>query len=168
MPVLNDYECLAHGDLGEMFEPNCPHGCSKSFVRVVFKKPPGIKHNSTKVADAALRGLAADFGMTDLRNDKEGGSIMDQLRRPQVPQDFAPRWHNVPHAAAGFSQVQGSQVPVVDPSAAIGGSTVQGENAPARFFGTSEQGRVQQIPRPRPIIDPKLVYRPSEMPSAPE
>lgn len=168
MPVLNDYECLAHGDLGEFFEPKCPHGCTASFVRVVFKKPPGIKHNSTKVADAALRGLAADFGMTDLRNDKEGGSIMDQLRRPRVAQDFAPRWHDVPHAQPGFSQTQNPNIPTIDPSAAIGGSTAQGENAPARIFGANSEGRVQQIPRPRPHIDPRLVYRPSELPSAPE
>jgi hypothetical protein len=168
MAVLNDYQCLAHGELGEMFEPKCPHGCAKSFVRVIFKKPPAIKHNGTKVADAALRGLAADFGMTDIKNDKYGGSVMDQLRNPQSEQDFAPRWHEVPHAAPGFSRTEGANVPKFDPQAGIGGSTVQGENAAARIFGTNEDGRVKAIPRPRPIIDPKLVYRPSEMPSAPE
>jgi hypothetical protein len=168
MPVLNDYTCLAHGELGEMFEPKCPHGCARSFVKVIFKKPPSIKHNSTKVADMALRDLATDFGMTDLKNDKYGGSIMDQLRNPQKAEDFAPRWHDVPHAQPGFSRGEGASIPTVDPSAAIGGSTVQGENAPARLFGMGAEGRVSGIPKPRPLIDPKLVYRPSEMPGAPE
>jgi hypothetical protein len=167
MSVLHDYQCLAHG-VFESFEAVCPHGCAAAFVRIVFLKPPSIQHNRTKVADAAIKGLAADFGLTDIRNDKAGGSVMDQLRHAKERKDFAPRWHDVPHAAAGFSQTEGAHIPVVDPQASIGGSTTQGENAAARVFGVNEDGSVKGIPRPRPIIDPKLVYRPTEMPSAPD
>jgi hypothetical protein len=167
MSVLHDYQCLAHG-VFESFEAKCPFGCSAAFVRLVFLKPPAIQHNRTKVADAAIKGLAADFGLTDVKNDKYGGSVMDQLRHAEKREDFAPRWHDVPHATAGFSQTEGARVPVVDPQAAIGGSTAQGENAAARIFGANEAGQVQGIPRPRAYIDPKLVYRPSELPSAPD
>jgi len=171
MAVLHDYACAAHGEF-ESFEQKCPHGCSAAFVRLIFKKPPGIKSNGTKVADAALRALAGDFGLTNLGSNG-GESVRDYLRRGQSmdpvrkEMSFAPLWHSVPHAAPGFSQVQGAAVPRVDPQAAIGGSTVQGENAVTSTFGASVEGRVQHIPQPRPVIDPKLVYRPAEMPDAP-
>ena len=178
MAVLHDYECAAHGRF-ESFEQKCPHGCSAAFVKLVFLKPVGIKSNKTKVADAALRNLANDFGLTNVGSNG-GESVRDYVRRGQSMDpnnknlNFAPLWHDVPHAAAGFSQTQDARVPVVDPQAAIGGSTAQGENAVARTFGASEQGalrpgdtHVSGIPRPRAMIDPKLVYRPTEMPDAP-
>lgn len=183
MAVLHDYACLAHGDLGEMFEPVCPHGCSKKFIRIVFKKAPGIRSNGTKVADASLRALANDFGLTNIGSNG-GESVMDYLRRGKMfpdgyhPQDeremgFAPRFMDVPHAAPGWSQAPDAKAPSINPGTMIN-SKVAGENAPARLFGLQDEGRLPQsdghvaIPKPVPQIDPKLVYRPTEMPEAPE
>lgn len=174
MSVLHDYQCLAHG-VFESFEAKCPHGCAAAFVKLVFLKPPGIKHNGTKVADASLRALAADYGLTNIGSNG-GESVRDYIRRGQSmdPQNrklnFAPLWQDVPHAAPGFSQTEGASVPVVDPQAAIGGSTAQGENAVVSVFGANESGRVQSIPQPRPVIPKGHSYRPDpkDWPSAPE
>ncbi len=168
MAVLRDFECAAHGSFESFDEaPRCPHGCSAGFVRMVFLKPVGLKSNGTKVADQALRAMAADYGMTNIGSNG-GESVRDYLRRGQSmdpntkKMNFSPLWQDVPHAAPGFSQAKDARVPVVDPSAALGGSTVQGENAVSASWGESG------LPAPRPLIDPKLVYRPAEMPSAPE
>lgn len=173
MAVLKEWRCFAHGPF-ESEEQKCPNGCSRAFVVREIRSAPAIKHNRTKVADSAIRALAADFGLTNVKNDKAGGSVMDALRRPTSMQDFAPRFIDVPHAAAGFSRDPAARIPTVDPQAAIGGSTAQGENAPAAAFGLGEEGRGAQsdgrvqIPRPKPFLDPKLTYHPTEMPSAPE
>jgi hypothetical protein len=121
---------------------------------VIFKKPPGIGTNGTKVFDSSIRALAADFGMTDVHIDKHGGSVMENVRRGQ---NLAPAWTNIPHAAPGWSQTPNAQAPIVNPQATIGAS-VQGENALSGL----------KIPAPRPLIDPKLVYRPKTLPEAPE
>jgi hypothetical protein len=176
--VLHDWRCAAHGEF-EAFgstedPPKCPKGCSKHFVRLIFKKPPGIKSNGTKVADASLRALAADFGLTNIGSNG-GESVRDYVRRGQSmdpntkEMNFAPLWHGVPHAAPGFSQQTNPNVPTVDPSAALGGSTVQGENAVSRTFGQSEEGRITSIPAPRPVIPRGHSYRPdpSDWPDAP-
>lgn len=180
---LHDYACAAHGELGEHMEkPACPHGCSPAFVTIFWKKPPGIKHNGTKVADSAIRALAGDFGLTNIGSNG-GESVMDYIRRGQMhpegyhPRDgemgFAPRFMDVPHAAPGWSRTPDAKAPTVSPSAFLGART-QGENAAARAFGMSETGMQPSsdghinIPQPKPHIDPKLVYRPTEMPSAPE
>jgi hypothetical protein len=64
---------------------------------------------------------------------------------------------DVPHAAPGWSQQPNAQAPAFNPQAAIG-ARVAGENAVEHL----------KIPAPRPLIDPKLVYRPEKMPEAPE
>lgn len=183
MPVLHDYACLAHGTLGELWEPKCPHGCAASFVRIVFNRSASIKHNSTKVADSAVRALAADFGLTNVGSNG-GESVMDYIRRgksfadgyePQSEKEvsFAPKFMDIPHAAPGWSQTPDAKAPVVNPQMTIG-SKHAGENAAAKAFGLTDEGRMPSsdghvgIPKPRPSIDPKLVYRPTEMPSAPE
>lgn len=178
MAVLHDWRCAGHGEFeafGSKEEPpKCPHGCPAAFVHIVFKKAPGIRSNGTRVADQSLRALADDFGLTNLGSNG-GESVRDYLRRGQSMDpnnknpSYRPLWHDVPHAAPGFSQTQGANIPTIDPQAAIGGSTVQGENAVTRTFGASEEGRVRSIPQPVPIIPDKHFYRPKpeDWPEAP-
>lgn len=167
MAVLHDYACAAHGPLGELWEPKCPHGCSPAFVQIVFNRSAAIKHNSTKVADSAVRALAADFGLTNVGSNG-GESVMDYIRRGKsfsdgyTPHDdretsFAPKFMDIPHAAPGWSQTPNATAPVVNPQMMIG-AKMAGENAVAPLT----------IPAPRPHVDPKLVYRPEKMPEAPE
>jgi hypothetical protein len=83
MAVLKQWECRAHGNFEEFASdgevPKCPSGCGKRFVRRVFLQPPGLLGKVTKNTDKTLRGLAADFKMTNLKNDKAGGSVMDAM-----------------------------------------------------------------------------------------
>jgi hypothetical protein len=67
MAVLRDYQCLAHGNF-EGFEAKCPYGCSDSFIKMIFLKPPGYHSDRTKGIDSTLKGLASDFGLTDMNN----------------------------------------------------------------------------------------------------
>ena len=172
MAIVKEYRCAGHGPF-EATEQKCPQGCPDAWVVREFRTAPKIKHNATRTADNAIRHLAADYGLTNVSN-RDGMSVMDALRRPTKQDDFKPRFMDVPHAQPGFSQTDGAKRPVVDPQAAIGGSTAQGENSMARAFGLTQEGRGGDsdgrvvIPRPRPVVDPKLVYRPSELPSAAE
>lgn len=151
--VIHDFECAAHGVFekrvkgGEL--PKCPHGCSKSFVKKVFLKAPAHVSNGTKFQDSAVRTLAADFGMSDVRNDKDGGSVMDAMRKGQ---DLGrPKFMEVPHAQPGWSQ-RGEKAPNFNPQAAIS-AQFQGENA------------MTALPPPVPKIERS--YRPKSMPDAP-
>jgi hypothetical protein len=80
MAVLNDYECLAHGHF-EAFEAKCPHGCSKSFVKLVFLQPVGTRSRATKWTDNELKAMAKAHNLSDIRNDKDGTSTMTKLGR---------------------------------------------------------------------------------------
>lgn len=161
MAVLHDYECAAHG-IFESDAPKCPHGCGARFVRLIFLKAPGIRSNGTRVADQSIRALAGDYGLTNLGTPRGDESVMQSLRRAETP-DFASRFVDIQHAKPGFSRDPSAVVPQVDPRAAIGGSTAQGENAAARIFGTDATGRVN-IPKPQAARDPKLTYRPAALP----
>ena len=84
MAVLSDYSCLAHG-VFESMTGHCPNGCSDSFVNKVFLQAPGITSARTKNIDGTLRGLAADFGLTDLNN--QGGT--SAVARPDARKEAA-------------------------------------------------------------------------------
>jgi hypothetical protein len=69
--VLKDYHCSEHGYF-EGWQEACPiKGCAGE-VSVVFLQPVSIKSDRTKKADATLKGLAQDFGMTDIKSTREG------------------------------------------------------------------------------------------------
>ena len=82
--VLKEYVCLAHGDF-EAYTPVCPQGCDT--VERRFVSPPSIGGQSRNI-DKTLDTLAADFNMTDMRNDM--GSVMNSMRRGT--DNFAPKW----------------------------------------------------------------------------
>ncbi len=145
--VLHDFECAAHGVFEKRVKadelPKCPQGCPRSFVKKVFLRAPAHVSNSTKFQDSAVRTLASDFGMTDVKNDKDGGSVMDAMRKGQ---DLGrPKFMEVPHAAPGWSQ-RGEAAPSFNPQAAMS-TQVQGENA------------VMKLPAPQPVVGKGHSYR---------
>lgn len=73
--IIKEYRCL---DCGSQFEtadsdPACP-SCSSDNGERAFYTAPGIKSPKTAVADATVKQLAADYGLSDMSN-KDGGAV---------------------------------------------------------------------------------------------
>lgn len=71
MAVLKDYKCPVHGYF-ESRKPQCPMKDCKEEVMVVHLSAPNIKSDRTKIGDKAMRGLAEDFKMGDIKSTREG------------------------------------------------------------------------------------------------
>jgi hypothetical protein len=82
MSVNREYRCTAHDYEFESTEehPPCPYGCSPRFVQMEFRTPPSIRHLGTRNTDILQKQLASDYGLTDMRNDKDGTSVMHSTR----------------------------------------------------------------------------------------
>lgn len=78
--VLKDYHCSEHGYF-EGWEEKCPIKGCQGAVSVVFLQPVSIKSERTKKADKTLKGLAQDFGMTDIKSTKEGEHQSGYIKR---------------------------------------------------------------------------------------
>lgn len=91
--VLKEYRCLAHGDF-EAYKEICPHGCDT--VERRFGTPFSIGKQAKNI-DKTLDTLAADYGMTDMRNDT--GSVMESMRRGTT--DYNPKWGKMESNVAG-------------------------------------------------------------------
>jgi hypothetical protein len=92
MAVLHDYKCLAHGYF-EAWEPRCRHGCDGESVVKVFLQAVGTRSDSTKHADSTMRGLAQDYGMSDIKSVREGEA--QPARFNQAPTNpYAVQWGN--------------------------------------------------------------------------
>lgn len=68
---MKDYKCSSHGYF-ESRKAECPMKNCTGEIHVVFLQPPGIKTERTKKADKTLKGLAQEFGMTDIKSTREG------------------------------------------------------------------------------------------------
>lgn len=120
MAVLKEFTCKAHGPFEEFVEqdttPECPKGCSPKFVTREIRTAPASRDVITGKMDGLQRDLAADFGLSNLKVDKEAGSpsVIENLRgRPQQASD----WLKMPNPPApGWSQ-RGEK----PPAAAISG-----------------------------------------------
>jgi hypothetical protein len=78
-----------------------------------FRTAPFVHDGTTAYTDRTLQGLADSVGLTDMRNDKDGSSVMSNQRKPGPKGlDFSPKWVDIPHASPGWSQRQ-EQSPVV-------------------------------------------------------
>lgn len=136
MAVTFEWECMAHGEIPDGPEGVCPAGCSKRFIKKVFRTPPAYHAGKTAYTDRTLRELADSVGLTDMKTDKydaeNGRSVMDNIRKKQ---DFAPFAVPVPHAQAGWAQ-RGEKAPVLNPAAAFG---VGGDNITERFKSAGVQ-----------------------------
>lgn len=82
MGVLREWRCYAHDLPFESTEdsPHCPAGCSPKFCVQEFRTAPSIRSGGTRVADVMQRQLAQDFNLTDMKNDKDGSSVMSSTR----------------------------------------------------------------------------------------
>jgi hypothetical protein len=80
MAVLREFRCIAHDLAFESLEekPSCPSGCSPKFCVQEFRTPPSIRSGGTRVFDSMQKQLAADYNLTDMRNDKDGSSVMSR------------------------------------------------------------------------------------------
>lgn len=156
---MKEWRCAAHGEF-DAYEPVCPFGCSSRFVKQEIRTPPSIRHNGTRNTDNLTQQLANDFNLPDL-SSKDGDSVMTNLRKKdwKKMQGIPPSvWTGgVPHAPEGWSQ-RGEAAPVFDPSGvglSRGAPLHQSGN---RVVVDTARGP-QPIPKPQPVIDPKLVYR---------
>ena len=75
MPIIREFQCL---DCRTAFEstdpdPSCPT-CTGEAERAFFT-PPAIRSGATSVKDEMVKGLAADFGLSDLNSNKHGEAV---------------------------------------------------------------------------------------------
>lgn len=89
MAVIKEWECKAHGYFDGP-DQVCPHGCPQQFVDRVFLTPPAVRSQGTVRSDKMLDQLAKDYGMTDIKNDKDGTSVANATNPASM--SFKPQW----------------------------------------------------------------------------
>lgn len=82
MAAIKEYRCVAHDLEFESTEdaPSCPSGCHPRFVVREFRTPFSIGTNVGRTVDHYAKQLASDYGLTDMRNDRDQ-SVMQTTRR---------------------------------------------------------------------------------------
>lgn len=141
MSIIKEYRCAAHGEF-EATEPQCPQGCSTRFVKQEIRTAPAYHNGRTKRVDQELDALASTYGMTNIRSDKDSGSVMDQLRKADPShQTF---WKDVPHSQPGWTQRQ--EAPVTITPGAFG---LQGDNVTEQVKSAAEKMQT-------PLVGPTL------------
>jgi hypothetical protein len=83
MAIKRDYNCRKHGFF-EAWEAVCPQGCTTG-IKIALLKAPGMISGRTKSADQTVKGLAQDFGMTNLKSTREGEHQEGYLTRNNAP-----------------------------------------------------------------------------------
>lgn len=154
MAVILELRCLAHGPY-EHGEKICPWGCPPSFVTQEFRTPPSIKSGGTKFVDAQLRGLAQDYKLRDIKNDKDGTSVMESIRKGE---DFSPKFIDIPHPEPGWTR-RGEKSNTVSPSPYLLGRP--GENA-LDNYAKNEAAKRGPLGPPKPAF----VNKPNPEPGA--
>ena len=97
MAVLKEFMCSAHGPFEEFVNndktPKCPKGCSKRFVTREIRTAPSLQGAVVGTLDKMQKDIAHDFGLRDLKvNSKDSTSVMENLRKGEKKEDFAPFW----------------------------------------------------------------------------
>lgn len=101
MAVLDDYKCLAHGYF-EAWEARCPKGCDGEAVVKVFLQAVGTRSESTRHADSTLKGLASEYGMSDIKSVREGEAQPARFAPAQQQNPYAVQWGD-PKQIAGYN-----------------------------------------------------------------
>ena len=101
MAVLHDYKCLAHGYF-EAWEARCPKGCDGEAIVKVFLQAVGTKSDSTRHADSTLKGLANEYGMSDIKSTREGEAQPARFGQQQQVNPYAVQWAN-PSQITGYN-----------------------------------------------------------------
>lgn len=80
--VVREFRCTAHDYEFESHEeqPRCPFGCHPKMVIREFRTPFAIGTERAGRIDRLQRQVADDYGLTDMRNDRDS-SVMSQTRR---------------------------------------------------------------------------------------
>lgn len=99
--ILNDYKCLAHGYF-EAWEARCPKGCDGEAVVKVFLQAVGTRSDSTRHADSTLKGLASEYGMSDIKSVREGEAQPARFAPAQQQNPYAVQWGD-PKQIAGYN-----------------------------------------------------------------
>lgn len=143
MAVLKEFVCQAHGAFEEFVQqdevPKCPRGCSKRFVKREFRTAPAIRNVVTGRMDNIQKDLAHDFGLSDMKvNRDDGNSVMQNLRKGE---DFNPKWVDLPRQNAGWSQRGEKPAPINVQSLGMqAGNALQGaplpKQVPTKIMGT--------------------------------
>lgn len=144
MARILELRCSAHGPF-ENDEKKCLWGCPNSWVTQEFRTPPNIRSGGTKFVDHQLRGLAQDYGLSDIKNDKDGTSVMQSIKKGE---DFRPKFVEIPHAAPGWSQ-RGDKPLSAPTGAFLNGQ--KGENAIERYQKTLAP-KVGELSGPKPFF----------------
>lgn len=154
MAVIKEWRCSGHG-IFEGPEPDCGAGCPPAFIRQEFRTPISIKSGGTKYVDQQLRGLAQDFGLSNIHNDKDGTSVMQSIRKGE---DFQPKFVDIPHPEPGWSQRKETATKFAPAPLLMGNS---GENA-LENYAKNEAPRRGALGPPKP----KFVNPPNPEPGA--
>lgn len=87
--VLKEWRCRAHGEF-ENSTGKCP-ACGHARMSVQEFRTP-FKHvgAKTKNSDRVVKQLAMDYRLSDVKNDKAGGSVMDAMRKGNRMPAMAP------------------------------------------------------------------------------
>ncbi len=86
--VIKEFRCAAHGYFESGVEkPSCPKGGCTTVTRV-FLTAPSIKGDSTKQADANLRQIALDFGLSDMRSARTGETARIKTKEQREAEDL--------------------------------------------------------------------------------
>jgi hypothetical protein len=144
MAILKEYRCQAHGPFEAFADdevPECPNGCSARWVKREIRTAPAAGNVRTGKMDALQRDLAHNFGLSDLKTDKENGkSVIENLRG--MP-DFSPKWVDVPgKQAAGWSQ-RGEKPAAVDVASTFGmqAGNALADSKPSKSIPTQLMGK---------------------------
>ena len=116
MAVIKEFNCKAHGPFEEFVEqdvmPRCPHGCSPRFVVREIRSAPAARGVVVGTLDTLQRGIAHDFGLSDLKVKRDDpSSVIQNLRKGE---DFSPKWVDVPNKMAPGWQGRGEKPSAID------------------------------------------------------
>lgn len=92
MAIVKEWRCEAHGEF-ENANGKCPGGCPSDWVHREFRTAPAARSAVMGHTDRELRNLANDYGLSDIKNDKDGSSVMQSLKRPEG--DIKPKWGDI-------------------------------------------------------------------------
>lgn len=102
MAILKEFTCKAHGSFEVWVQqdetPKCPKGCSKRFVSREFLTPPSVNGVVVGTLDQMQKEIASSFNLSNLKvSEKDGTSVMQNLRSGTKKEDFSPFWASDPN-----------------------------------------------------------------------
>ena len=133
MAILKEFSCKAHGAFEAWVKqdetPKCPKGCSARFVTREFRTPVSVNGAVVGTLDQMQKDIAKDFNLSNLRvSEKDSTSVMENLRKGDKSEDFAPFWAKDPNPAKMLSDFKPTDVLQTSTLPSVGSrTTVQGK-----------------------------------------